>query len=253
MTSRTDISSSVWIQISVPGKDFDAYLVDENSGSGDGADVRVVQASSLPAASYSAINGRRVTRPRFNTDLAFFESDDSTMHFYARCATNGATATIAVEPRDPRDLNRLVDQGKLFFFQSRTRGSDATRYFLIRTGTKRVNIVVNISGGLATQINFIESPATVTAGAEGTIRNFNRNYPDSALLTKVYAATGYAGGTNISPNQAGFGSNQGQAASGVSSESIKYILKPSTDYIYELDPDASTDTIGRVVGWEEEE
>lgn len=253
MITRTTVTSTAWVQIAAPGKDFDAFLVDENTGNGDGADVRVVQAVSLPATSVPAINGRRVTRPRFNTDIAHFESDDSTMYHYARCATNDATATIAVEPCETKDLNRLVDQGKLFFFQGRTRGSDATRYFLLRTGAKRINIVVSISSGLATQINFVESPATVTAGAEQNIRNFNRNYADNGLLSKLYAATGYTGGTNISPNQAGFGSNPGQAASGVLSETVKYILKPNTDYIYELDPDASTDTIGRVVGWEDED
>ena len=253
MITRTDVSSAAWVQISTPGKDFDAFLVDENIGSGDTADVRVVQATSLPATSYAATNGRRVTRPRFNTDLAFFESDDSTMYFYARCATNDATATIAVEPCEPRDINRLVDQGKLFFFQSRTRASDATRYFLIRTGAKRLNLFLTISAGLATQINFIEAPATVTAGALANIRNYNRNYPDNDLLSKVYAATAYTGGTNISPNQAGFGSNPWQAISGSSSEMVKYILKPNTDYVYELDPDALTDTLGRAVVWEDED
>ena len=255
MITRISVTSTAWVQIAAPGKDFDAFLVDENTGSGDGADVRVIQAVSLPATSVPAINGRRVTRPRFNTDVAHFESDDSTMYHYARCATNDATAIIAVEMSETITLDRLVDQGKLFFIQTRTPASTATRYLLIRTGAKRLNLLVSIESSGAALVNFVEAPATVTGTSALVSRNFNRNYPDDALLSKIYSVTGYTGGTNISPNQSGFGSIPGRAVSGQTGDPVKYTLKPNTDYIYEVDPVGTTtiDTKARSIEWEDED
>lgn len=256
MTTRYAITSTAWTKISDPGKDFECYLVDENTGTGDTADVRVYQSATAPADS-DILKGRRVTRPRDNRDTAAFSSDDSTMSFYARCATNGASATLVTEMSETTNFERLVDQGKLFFLQTRTKASAATRLLLIRTGAKRLNIIVNVSASQAAQINLYEAPSSVTVGTAFVARNYNRNFADDGLLSKAYPATAYTLGTgvNISPNQAGFGSNPVQASSGVSSETIKYIFKPNTDYLYEVDPDGSTaiDTLARSIGWEEED
>lgn len=156
---------------------------------------------------------------------------------------------------DVTELDRLVDNGKLFFLQTRTLDSAATRYLLIRTGARRLNLIVSIESEQGAQVNFIEAPATVTGATPLVGRNFNRNFPDDGLLSKVYSITAYTGGTNISPNLAGFGSNPGQSTSGVSGEPVKYKLKPNTDYVYEVDPDGSTaiDTKARSIGWEDEE
>lgn len=156
---------------------------------------------------------------------------------------------------DVTEFDRLVDNGKLFFLQTRTLDSAATRYLLIRTGARRLNLIVSIESEQGAQINFIESPATVTGSSALVPRNFNRNFPDDGLLTKAYSITGYTGGTNISPNLAGFGSNPSQSTSGVSGETVKYKLKPNTDYVYEVDPvgTATIDTKARSIGWEDEE
>ena len=151
--------------------------------------------------------------------------------------------------------DRLIDAGKLFFLQTRTLDSSATRYLLIRTGTKKLNLVVSVDVELGCQINLIEAPATVSGLSALVARNFNRNLPDDGLLSKAYTITGYTGGTNISPSLAGFGSNHGNATSGITNEPLKYKLKPNTDYVYEVDPDGSTamDTKARSIGWEDDE
>lgn len=156
---------------------------------------------------------------------------------------------------DVTEFDRLVDDGKLFFAQTRTPASSATRYLLIRTGARRLNLIVSVESSGAALVNLIESPTSVSGLSALVARNYNRNYPDDALLSKVYSATGYAGGTIISPNQSGFGTNQGRSVSGVSGETVKYKLKPNTDYVYEVDPvgTATIDTKARSIGWEDEE
>lgn len=147
-------------------------------------------------------------------------------------------------------LNQLAEAGLLYFVQTRTRASSATRKFVFKTGVKWVHAIVTISAGLAAQINLYEAPTVTNDGTPVPIRNYNRNYADNALEVKLYSGSTFSGGTNLSPNQAGFGSNPGQAASGVSGDAVAYIFKPNTYYGYEVIPDASCDTLSRSVVWE---
>ena len=159
-----------------------------------------------------------------------------------------------MQNHDVTEFDRLVDAGKLFFLQTRTLNSTANRYLLIRTGAKKLNLLVSIETEIGCQVNLIEAPATVTGVSALVGRNFNRNFPDDGLLSKAYSITGYTGGTNISPNMSGFGSSLGNATSGITSDPVKYKLKPNTDYVYEVDPDGSTaiDTKARSIGWEDD-
>ena len=148
-------------------------------------------------------------------------------------------------------FNQLVDSGKLFFLQTRTRASSTPRVFRIRTGARSLNVTITISAGLASTIDVMESPTISSPGTAVVLRNYNRNYADDGLLSKVYAGGTVTGGTNISPNQSGFGTNAGQAQSGLSSQTIKYKWKPNTEYSVTVTPDATTDTTSRSIAWED--
>jgi len=147
-------------------------------------------------------------------------------------------------------LNQKAEDGELFFLQTRTRASAATRIFTIATGAKYFHVLVSISASLATIVNFYEGVTITVAGTKQVLRNYNRNYDDDNLLTVIHGGATITGGTLISPNQAGFGSNPGQAVSGIVNEVIAYILKPNTIYGYEVIPDASCDTLARSIAWE---
>lgn len=238
-----------WTPLTGYGEDIRCWLDYDDDGASGSMEVRVIESKTVPTNDDFS-KAERIYKPMKNDDEYKSKSTGSAWKWYAKC--KAGSAIVSVKKSAITDFNKMVDQGKLFYLQNRTRASDATRFFNIKTGSKRLNIVINISSGLATQINFVEKPTTVTATTELSKRNYNRNFADDGLTCKVFAATAYTGGTNISPNQSGFGSNPGQAASGVSNEAIKYTLEPNTNYVYELDPDASTDTIGRVIGWEED-
>ena len=149
-------------------------------------------------------------------------------------------------------LNDMAEKGLLFYVQTRTRASAATRKFVFKTGAKYVHAIITIASGLAAQINLYESPDVTVEGSAVPIRCYNRNFADDTLLAKLYGGSTYSGGTNISPNQSGFGSNPGQAISGVTADSVAYIFKPNTYYAYEVIPDASCDTLSRSIIWETE-
>ena len=247
MTQYT-IDSSAWVQITGKGRNGYCWLDFQDDGVIGSNYCLVIESVETPTDE-DITRAMRVFKPSGNNEYLKLESEIYGGRFWARCKNTGDVATLSVRTLKTNNLNDIVDQGRLFFLQTRTRKSTADRIIIIRTGAKTVHFLTTVSAGLASTLDFYEG-VTPTTTTELTPYNYDRVAGDSGLLARAYTGT-FTGGVNISPNQVGFGSNPGQAQSGTGGEPVKYVLKPNTDYAYILNPDAETDSTSRAAFWED--
>jgi hypothetical protein len=141
----------------------------------------------------------------------------------------------------PKTLNQLAAEGSLFFLSYRQAASASAIIVHIKVGNKPVSMTATLGSGLATIIALIEAASVTVDGTAQVLRNYNRNHLDDTLLTKVFTAPTYTGGTAIVISQSGFGTNNGSAQSGTSTQDIEYTLRRSTSYLYTFTPASATD------------
>jgi len=247
MTQYT-VGSSAWVQITNKGRNGYCWLDFQDDGAAGTVECYVLESVATPSDA-DITKAIRVFKPIRNDDYIKLESEIYGGKFWARCKNAGDVATVSVRLLKTNNLNDLVDQGRLFFLQTRTRASTADRIIIIRTGAKHLHFQTTVSAGLASTLDFYEG-VTPTTTTQLIPYNYDRDGGDTGLLATVFTGT-FTGGTVISPNQVGFGSNPWQAQSGSDGEPVKYILKPNTDYAYVLNPDGSTDSTSRAAFWEE--
>lgn len=135
-------------------------------------------------------------------------------------------------------IRHLIDSGRLYSLAIRTAGSTTPLIYRLKTGANRLHVSFVLNAGAKTTIDIIEGATITTAGTAQPLYNHNRNFPDDNLLSKAFVGAAYTGGTIFRPNQAGFGTNPGQAASGDASSGAGYQFKPNTEYIALITPTA---------------
>lgn len=141
-------------------------------------------------------------------------------------------------------LRHLIDSGRILYHSARHPAGTDPIVYRIKTGSKKVHLVITLNSGVGTPYDFYEGPTITADGTEKTLRNYNRNFTDGSLETKVYLGPTVTGGTGTKfrENQVGFGDNPGQASSGGNSGELGYILKPNTEYVFSHTPSASSVT-----------
>lgn len=141
-------------------------------------------------------------------------------------------------------LRHLIDGGRLLYFSAAHAAGTAPIIYRIKTGAKKVNLAITLGAGAAAPYSFLENPTITADGTLKDLRNYNRNFSDNSLLTKVYLGPTVTGGTgtNFRESQVGFGDNPAQAATGGNSGELGYILKPNSEYVFTHTPQTSVVT-----------
>jgi hypothetical protein len=139
----------------------------------------------------------------------------------------------------------LVEYGNLYYYNEVTALNNASRVIHIKTGAKSCLMSASLSAGSKATVTLLEAPTVTADGTAVTINNYNRNFEDNKLVTKLYhtpTVTGSTGKT-IKSNQSGFGTNPGNAVSGASGTDRAYKLKPFTSYVYTITMAGNSDIV----------
>lgn len=145
--------------------------------------------------------------------------------------------------------HHMVHRGKIFFTNDvQTSGSPVV--YCIKTGSSPAHFRGNLSAGAKVSYQLAEGGTVSANGTELTLQGFNR-VSTNTLLTKIYRGPTVTGaGTVFRSGQVGFGTNPGQAVTGTGGESLEYVLKPNTTYIFTHTPSISTDMIFGTIMYE---
>lgn len=148
-------------------------------------------------------------------------------------------------------IHHLIHHGKMFFANYRVAAAATARIVGIKVGAKALHLAYELKAGAGTPISFKEGVTITVDGTPLVRRNRNRNHKDDSTLTTLFTGSTYTGGTDIAPDQAGFGSNPGLLTVGEVRSTEEIELKPNTQYAIEFTPSASTDTVLKLSFYEE--
>lgn len=95
MITQYTITDSAWTAISTAGQSGTCWVDDDFDGCTTDPDIRIYHATSEPT-SIAATVGKRVMRPKFNSDVLVLDADGTTDIFYAR-AMKGKCGMISAD------------------------------------------------------------------------------------------------------------------------------------------------------------
>jgi len=144
-------------------------------------------------------------------------------------------------------ISHLITMGKIFFISKAAAALATPSVTQWKVGSKPVFFKALITASTRTTITIAENPVCSADGTASPVLNRNRSFADDTMAFKRFSApTVTSAGTIISTQILGVNGT----TRNVENDAIS-ILKPNTNYLVTITPDAASDITVDLLFWEE--